>query len=61
MELEQQFLDFPTQESRTVDGRNFLIYEIDCDIAKDYIIKHHYAKGCHNGPSPCYGLIDGGG
>ena len=60
MELEQQFLDFPTQESRTVEGRNFLIYEIDCDIAKDYITKNHYAKGCHNGPSPCYGLIEGG-
>lgn len=37
-------------------------YEIDrisCSMAKEYIIKNHYSHGCHNGPSPCYGLFNG--
>lgn len=28
-------------------------------MAKEYIIKNHYSHGCHNAPSPCYGLFDG--
>lgn len=31
---------------------------IDCETAKRYIIKNHYSHGCHNAPSPCYGLFD---
>lgn len=31
---------------------------IDCETAKKYIIKNHYSHGCHNAPSPCYGLFD---
>ena len=27
-------------------------------MAKEYIIEHHYSHGCHNGPSPCYGLFE---
>ena len=37
---------------------NYQIRKIDCKIAKDYIRKNHYSHGCHNGPSPCYGLFD---
>lgn len=29
--------------------------------AKEYIRANHYSKGCHNGPSPCYGLYETGG
>lgn len=35
------------------------VKKIPCKIAKDYIRKNHYSHGCHNGPSPCYGLFDG--
>lgn len=35
------------------------IRRIPCKTAKEYIRKHHYSHGCHNGPSPCYGLFDG--
>lgn len=38
---------------------NYTIKKIDCKTAKDYIRKNHYSHGCHNGPSPCYGLFDG--
>lgn len=27
-------------------------------MAKEYIKKNHYSHGCHNGPSPCYGLFE---
>ena len=37
---------------------NYIIKRIDCKTAKEYIIKNHYSHGCHNGPSPCYGLFD---
>jgi hypothetical protein len=39
---------------------NYDIKRIDCKTAKEYIIKNHYSHGCHNGPSPCYGLFDNG-
>ena len=38
---------------------DYIIKRIDCKTAKEYIRKHHYSHGCHNGPSPCYGLFDG--
>ena len=38
---------------------NYTIKKIDCKTAKEYIRKNHYSHGCHNGPSPCYGLFDG--
>lgn len=38
---------------------NYIIKKIDCKTAKAYIIANHYSHGCHNGPSPCYGLFDG--
>ena len=31
--------------------------KIDCKTAKEYIKQNHYSHGCHNGPSPCYGLF----
>lgn len=39
---------------------NYKVEKIPCKQAKEYIIKHHYSHGCHNAPSPCYGLFDGG-
>ena len=38
-------------------NKEFFIQKIDTKTAKEYIIKNHYAHGCHNGPSPCYGLF----
>lgn len=35
------------------------VKKIPCKTAKEYIIKNHYSHGCHNAPSPCYGLFDG--
>lgn len=37
---------------------DYTIRQIPCKIAKEYIIKHHYSHGCHNAPSPCFGLFD---
>ena len=38
---------------------SYNVARIPCKVAKEYIIKHHYSHGCHNAPSPCYGLFDG--
>jgi hypothetical protein len=38
-------------------------YDVERILAKEtkkYICEHHYSHGCHNGPSPCYGLFDNG-
>ena len=40
-------------------GDLYTIKRIDCKTAKEYIRKNHYSHGCHNGPSPCYGLFEG--
>ncbi len=37
---------------------DYEVRKIPCKQAKEYIIKHHYSHGCHNAPSPCYGLFD---
>ena len=37
---------------------NYEVRKIPAKIAKEYLIKNHYSHGCHNGPSPCYGLFD---
>ena len=37
---------------------DYSIKKIPCKQAKEYIIKNHYSHGCHNAPSPCYGLFD---
>lgn len=37
---------------------DYEVKRIPCKQAKEYIIKNHYSHGCHNGPSPCYGLFD---
>lgn len=39
--------------------KDYKVKRIPCKQAKEYIIKNHYLHGCHNGPSPCYGLFDG--
>lgn len=31
---------------------------IPASLAKEYIRKNHYSHGCHNGPSPCYGMFE---
>lgn len=57
MKTEQQSLfDFNYQPSNNIS--NYKISLIDCETAKQYIIKNHYSHGCHNAPSPCYGLFD---
>ena len=46
------------QQPETVDEViNYDIHKISCSLARDYIIEHHYSHGCHNAPSPCYGLF----
>lgn len=37
---------------------DYEVRKIPCNLAKQYIIKNHYSHGCHNAPSPCYGLFD---
>lgn len=37
---------------------NYEVKRIPCKVAKEYIKKYHYSHGCHNMPSPCYGLFD---
>lgn len=37
---------------------DYSVKRIPCKQAKEYIIKYHYSHGCHNAPSPCYGLFD---
>ena len=38
--------------------KDYEVKRISCKVAKEYIIKNHYSHGCHNGPSPCYGLFE---
>ena len=38
----------------------YIVERIGCKLAKSYIRENHYSHGCHNGPSPCYGLFEGG-
>lgn len=38
--------------------KNYIVKKISCKMAKEYIKKNHYSHGCHNGPSPCYGLFE---
>lgn len=38
---------------------DYQVKRIKAKTAKEYIKKNHYSHGCHNGPSPCYGLFDG--
>ena len=57
MRTEQPSLfDFDYQPSMQLS--NYKVSRIDCELAKNYIIKNHYSHGCHNAPSPCYGLFD---
>lgn len=37
---------------------DYEVKRIPCKLAKEYIKKNHYSHGCHNAPSPCYGLYD---
>lgn len=39
---------------------DYEVRRITAKEAKKYICEHHYSHGCHNGPSPCYGLFDKG-
>ena len=38
--------------------KDYKVKRITCKEAKEYIVKNHYSHGCHNGPSPCYGLFE---
>lgn len=44
--------------SVTKNMQNYIVKRISCKEAKEYIITNHYSHGCHNAPSPCYGLFD---
>ena len=37
---------------------NYSISLIPCKTAKEFIRSNHYSRGCHNGPSPNYGLFE---
>lgn len=37
---------------------DYEVKRIPCKLGKEYITKNHYSHGCHNAPSPCYGLYD---
>ena len=37
---------------------HYQVRRIPVNVAKEYIIQHHYTHGCHNGPHPCYGLFE---
>lgn len=41
-----------------IEDKRYKVIRIPCKQAKDYIITNHYSHGCHNAPSPCYGLFD---
>ncbi len=47
------------EEYLTLQNNKYTVRRIECKVAKEYIKKHHYTHGCHNGPSPCYGLFEG--
>ena len=38
--------------------KEYEVRQIKCSDAKKYIIKNHYSHGCHNAPSPCFGLFE---
>lgn len=38
--------------------KGYAVRRIPAGRAMAYIRAHHYAKGSHNGPFPCYGLFD---
>lgn len=42
------------------DISKYSVKLINCETAKEYIIKNHYSHGCHNAPFPCYALYDKG-
>lgn len=37
---------------------SYQVERIPTMTAKSYICKYHYSHGCHNRPSPCYGLFE---
>lgn len=37
----------------------YAVDRIKYSVARDYIKMNHYSHGCHNGASPCYGLLSG--
>lgn len=38
---------------------NYTVSKVPSLVGRDFITEHHYSRGCHNRPSPCYGLFDG--
>jgi hypothetical protein len=39
-------------------NENYIVKIISAKVAKEYIRTNHYSHGCHNGPSPCFGLYE---
>ena len=58
MKGKEQMTLFDTIYEPSNDISNYKIERIGCKEAKQYIIRNHYSHGCHNAPSPCYGLFD---
>ena len=40
-------------------SRAISVRPIPFPVARDFVIRHHYARGMHNGPTLCTGLFDG--
>lgn len=59
-DIDESQLNKNTRTRYDYDGNpiTYVVQRIPCDLAKSYIRKNHYSHGCHNGPSPCYGLYD---
>ena len=56
--MEQLTLFEPLKDVNINSFEKFSVRKLPCAIAKRYIIEHHYSHGCHNAPSPCYGLFN---
>ena len=42
----------------TSERMKYKVELIPAKLAKEFVRTHHYSRGCHNGPAPCYGLYD---
>ena len=54
--VEQGTFQFQDGGSIPTSPLHFIVRKIDSKTGKDYIKKHHYSHGIHNGPI-CYGLF----
>lgn len=50
---------FDAPDRREEDRIAYGVVPLPFKVARDFVQEHHYAKGCHNGPTLSVGLIDG--